>query len=290
MVTRVVADTTSGIAPEVARSLGIPLIPQIIMFGEESYREGVDMDHAAFMARLLGAGEGGSARKVLPKTAAPFPGDFIEVFAQCAANGESIVCIHPSVDVSGTVRSAETAAESFPGTDIRVIDTRTIAGPLASMVLEAARAARAGASADEVEALVRSMMPRARIYFLVDTLEFLQRGGRIGGAAALLGTILQIKPILAFRDGRVEPFEKERTRKRALERLKEVVVAEAERGAGAHLTVMHAAVPEQAAALAQELKAALDAPEVMLMDLVPAIVTHAGPGTLAVGFFTPPAN
>jgi DegV family protein with EDD domain len=280
-MTRIVADTTCGLAPAVAERLGIPLIPQIISFGEESFREGVDIDHATFMTRLR-------TGKSLPKTAAPYPGDFVEVFQSLALNGESIVCIHPSEDVSGTVRSALTARESFPDNDIRVLDTRTIGGPLASMVLAADELAKAGASADQVETLVREMLPRARIYFLVDTLEFLQRGGRIGGAAALVGTILQIKPILTFRDGRVDQFEKERTKKRALSRIKEVILAEAARGKDAHLTVMHTGAPEEAAELAEDLKGALGTDEAMLMNLVPAIVTHAGPGTLAFGFFTPP--
>ncbi|MCU0501603.1 MAG: DegV family protein, partial [Anaerolineae bacterium] len=217
-----------------------------------------------------------------------------------------------------TVRSALTATESFPDADIRVIDARTIAGPLASIVLEADRVAKRGAGPDEVEAVIREMMPRARIYFLVDTLDFLRRGGRIGGAAALVGSILQIKPILTFADGQVQPFEKERTKKRALARLikpiltfadgqvqpfekertkkralarlQEIVAAEAARGADAHLTVMHAAVPDQATALAAAFKTALDLQDVLIMDLVPAIITHAGPGALAVGFFTPPTN
>jgi DegV family protein with EDD domain len=279
-MTRIVADTTCGLAPETIRRLGIPMIPQIINFGEESFREGVDMDHAAFMARLR-------AGKELPKTAAPYPGDFITAFEELTRRGESIVCIHPSADVSGTVRSAEIARESFPGADIRIIDTRTIAGPLATMVVEADRLAKAGASADAVEALVKGLIPRARIYFLVDTLEYLRRGGRIGGASALVGSILQIKPILTFADGRVESFEKERTKKRALARVKEVILAEAARGADAHLTVMHTAVPDEAAALAVELGAALGVSDVPIMDLVPAIVTHAGPGALAFGFFTP---
>jgi DegV family protein with EDD domain len=282
-MTRVVADTTCGLPFEAAQRLGIPLIPQIIHFGEDSFREGVDMDHAAFMTRL-------QAGRELPKTAAPVPGDFLAIFEEAATAGESVVCVHPSTDVSGTVRSALTARESFPDADIRVIDTRTIAGPLASMVLAAGKLARDGGSADQVEALVREMMPRARIYFLVDTLEFLQRGGRIGGASALIGTILQIKPILTFRDGQVNQFEKERTKKRALARVKEVVLAEAARGKDAHLTVMHAGAPAEAAELAEELKAALGADDAMVMTLVPAIVTHAGPGTLAIGFFTPDAG
>lgn len=279
-MTRIVTDTTSGLAPEMARQLGIPMISQVINFGEESYREGIDMDYATFMQRLQSGRE-------LPKTAAPYPGDFIEVFRELTAGGESVVCIHPSTDVSGTVRSAQTAKETFPEADIRIIDTRTIAGPLAAMVLEAHALASAGASADEVEARIQEMIPRARIYFLVDTLEYLRRGGRIGGAAALVGTILQVKPILTFRGGRVDQFEKERTKRRALARIVELVVAESARGADAHLTVMHTGAEAEAQTLAGELKATLGTEDVLIMSLVPAIVTHAGPGALAVGFFTP---
>jgi len=281
-MTRIVADTTSGLSGDMARRLGIPLVPQIIHFGEESFREGIDIDQVTFLKRL-------KADRELPRTAAPFPGDFIAAFGDTMRAGESIVCIFPSVEVSGTVRSAMTAREEFPGADIRIIDSRTIAGPLATMVLEADRAAKAGATADEVEALAGALIPRARIYFLVDTLEYLQRGGRIGGAQALLGSILQVKPILAFRDGRIEPYEKARSKSRALARLKELVLAEADRGSEARLTVMHSDAPGEASALASDLQAALHAPSVMIMDLVPAIVTHAGPGTLAVGFFAPPS-
>jgi DegV family protein with EDD domain len=282
-MTRIVADTTCGLAPETAQRLGIPLIPQIIHFGEDSFREGVDIDHATFMTKLR-------TDPVLPKTAAPYPGDFLKHFELMTRDGESIVCVHPSSDVSGTVRSALTARESFPDADIRIIDTRTIAGPLASMVLAAGELAAGGGSADQVEALVQEMMPRARIYFLVDTLEFLQRGGRIGGASALIGTILQIKPILTFKDGRVDQFEKERTKRRALARIKEVVLAEAARGEAAHLTVMHTGASAEATEVAAELKDALGAEDTLIMELVPAIVTHAGPGALAIGFFTPSAG
>lgn len=279
-MTRVVADTTCGLPPELYRRLNIPMIPQVINFGAESYREGVDMDAAGFMARLR-------TGKELPKTAAPYPGDFIQVFKQCADAGESVVCIHPSADVSGTVRSADIAKQDFPDTDIRIIDTRTIAGPLASIVLAADALAKQGASADEVEALVRSLMPRARIYFLVDTLEYLRRGGRIGGASALVGTVLQIKPILTFREGRIDQFEKERTKKKALARIKELILAEAAPGPEAQVTVMHADARGEADELAADLRKSLNTGEVPVMDLVPAIITHAGPGALAFGFFTP---
>lgn len=278
-MTRIVADTLCGISKEEAATLGIPLIPQIINFGADSYREGVDMSYAEFMARL-------KTGKELPKTAAPYPGDFIAAFNELTASGESIVCIHPSADVSGTVRSAETAKLSFPDADIRIIDTRTIAGPLGTIVREAGKLAQAGASADEVEALVREMMPRVRIYFMVDTLEFLRRGGRIGGASALLGTVLQIKPILTFANGRIDQFEKERTRRRALARIVELVATEAARGASAHLTVMHTGELEEAQQLANSVCEAIGAQQAEFVELAPAIVTHAGPGTLVVGFFT----
>jgi DegV family protein with EDD domain len=279
-MTRIVADTTCGLSREEADRLGIPLIPQIINFGEESFREGVDMSHAQFMERL-------KAGKELPKTAAPYPGDFITAFEKLVQTGESIVCIHPSADVSGTVRSAETARLSFPDADIRILDTRSIAGPLGTMVRAAHRLAEAGASADDIEALIREMMPRVRIYFMVDTLEFLRRGGRIGGAAALVGTLLQIKPILTFMNGKIDQFEKERTTRRALARIKELVATEAARGAAAHLSVMHTGEVEDANRIAAELCAAVGTDQVDILELAPAIVTHAGPGTLAIGFFTP---
>ena len=228
--------------------------------------------------------------KDLPKTAAPYPGDFIEAFERLSANGESIVCIHPTAEVSGTVRSALTARESCPSADIRVVDTRTIAGPLASMVLEADRLAEAGGERRPGGELLNGMIKRARIYFLVDTLEYLQRGGRIGGAAALVGSVLQIKPILTFVDGRIDQFEKERTKRRALARLKELVLTEADRSGQAHVTVMHTEAPEEAKQLAASLKESLGSAEMLIMDLVPAIITHAGPGALAVGFFTPAAQ
>jgi DegV family protein with EDD domain len=251
-MTRVVADTTCGLPPDIYRRLNIPMIPQVINFGADSYREGVDIDAAGFMARLR-------AGKDLPKTAAPYPGDFIEVFKECVAAGESVVCIHPSADVSGTVRSAEIARQDFPGADIRIVDTRTIAGPLASIVLAADALAKQGASADEVESLVRNLMPRARIYFLVDTLEYLRRGGRIGGASALVGAVLQIKPILTFREGRIDQFEKERTKKKALARIKELIMAEAAPGPEAQVTVMHADARAEAEELAADLRRSLNA-------------------------------
>ncbi len=205
---KIITDTTSCIHAETARRLDIPVIPQIVTFGEESFYEGKELDNAGFMSRLRAA-------KQLPKTAAPPPELFIEVFQRLAPLGEPILCIHPSSDVSGTVRSATVAALDFPDLDIRIIDTRSVGSPVASLVQIAAQQAADGASADDIELLIRSMIPHCRVYFLVATLEYLAKGGRIGGAAALLGSVLQIKPILTLQDGKVETFERERTHKRA---------------------------------------------------------------------------
>ncbi len=275
---KIVTDTTAGLPTETARRYHIPVIPQVITFGTDSYLEGVEIDHATFMQRLKTSRE-------LPKTAAPPPELFTEAFQRLVPTGEPILCIHPSAEVSGTVRSAIVAARDFPDADIRVIDTRVIASPLATMATLAAEWAEAGHDADTIEARLHDLIPRCRIYFLVATLEYLARGGRIGGAAALLGSVLQIKPILTFRNGRVDQFERERTQKRALARLKELVLEQIPRDGGGHLSVMHAGVPEQGQALADDLAAELGLSHVPILEVPPAITTHAGPGVLGVGFF-----
>jgi len=275
---KIVTDTTAGLPAGVARRYGIPVLPQIIIFGRETYREGIDMDNAAFMRKLV-------ASRGLPKTSAPPPEMFVEEFRRLVPAGEAILCIHPSTELSGTVRSATVAAQEFPGADIRVIDTRTVASPLATMVRLAAEWAAAGEDADTIEARLRDLIPRSRIYFLVATLEYLARGGRIGGASALLGSVLQIKPILTLHDGRVDQYARVRTHKRALAFLKGQALEQYPRQGRGYLAVVHAGVPDQAQALADDLGARLGLSEVGILDVPPAIVTHAGPGILGVSFF-----
>jgi DegV family protein with EDD domain len=195
------------------------------------------------------------------------------------------VCIHPSTEISGTVRSATLAAAEFPGADIRIMDTRLVASPLGTIVQLAAEAAARGEDAGAIVALVNDLSRRGRLYFLVDTLEYLARGGRIGGASALLGSVLQIKPILRLHDGRVESYDKERTHKRALARLKEIILTQIPRDGRGYLSIMHADCLEEGRALAEELGREIGQPEVPVFDAPPAIVTHAGPGILVAGFF-----
>lgn len=277
----IIADTTSCLQPHIAARYHIPIIPQVINFGSESYLEGVDMDISMFMQRLKSSSQ-------LPKTAAPPPELFVKEFERLRTTGEPVICIHPSTEVSGTVRSATVAAQDFPDMDIRIIDTRTVASPLGTIVTRAAEWAAAGKDPDEIIAMVEDMSRRCRVYFLVDTLEYLARGGRIGGASALLGSVLQIKPILTFRDGKVDAYERERTHKRAVARLKEIVLEQIPRGGSGDLSVMHAGVPEEGECLAKELGALTGQADVVVTDVPPAIVTHGGPGVLGVGFFVAP--
>ena len=277
-MTHLITDTTSCITIEEGRNLGIPVIPQVIVFGEESFLEGIDMDNQAFLDRL-------SKSANLPKTAAPPVQEFISTFARLVPSGEAILCLHPSADVSGTVRSALTAAAEFPGADIRVIDTRLVASPLASLVLQAREWSLQGMPTDLLEQNIREMAKRGRVYFLVSGLDFLARGGRIGGAQALLGGLLQIKPILKFQDGKVDQYERERTHRRALSRLKQIVIDQAPAHGNSYLTVLHAGVPEQGHSLAEELGKSLGLSSISVYDMPPAIVTHAGPGVLGAGFF-----
>jgi DegV family protein with EDD domain len=222
----------------------------------------------------------------LPKTAAPPPELFIHEFERLVHTGETILCIHPSSEISGTVRSALMAAKEFPAADIRVIDTRTIGSPLATMVQLAAEWASQEQDANAIFNRITQMIPRNRIYFLVDTLEYLAKGGRIGGATALLGTVLKIKPILSLKDGRVDQFEKERTQKRAIQRIIELVKLQAARDGEAYISVMHAAVPELADEFAQMLCGEFHLDSLPILDVPPAIITHGGPGILAAAFFT----
>lgn len=275
---QIVTDTTAGLPLNLAEELGIPVLPQIIIFGEETYRDDTELDTPAFLKKLR-------ASAVLPKTAAPPPALYTPIFERLLAEGRTVICLHPSTDLSGTVRSATVAAEDFPGADIRVVDTRSISAPLATMALLADRWAKEGANTETILARLQELMKRQRIYFLVDTLEYLHKGGRIGGAQALLGGILQVKPILILKDGRIEAFEKQRTKQRALARLKELVMNECPSSRDAHLAVMHADAAAEAQALSASLATALNLPAVPIYEVPPAIVVHAGPGLLGVGFF-----
>ena len=276
-MTIIVADTTCGLPRELLEQRGIPLVPQVVIFGDDSYHDD-QLSTAEFLQKL-------KAFPTLPKTAAPEPPLYFPIFEEAKKKGESVVVVAPTGKASGTVRSVQTAVQEFSGLDVRVVDTQTISCNLGSMVLVADDMAKAGASADQIVDTLNGMIPRGRIYFLVDTLEYLAKGGRIGGAKKLLAELLEIKPILQVKDGQVESFEQQRTKKRALARLVEVVGEQCKGGDEAHLCVIQVEAEEEARALVEELKSKMFVSDIPIYELPPAIVVHAGPKAMGVGFF-----
>ena len=276
---QIVTDTTAVLPRDYCDQHAVTVVPQIIRFGEETFLEGVEMSESEFLRRL-------KSSSVLPATAAPAPGLFEEAYQRAAEQGDSVLSIHPSTDVSGTVAAAHTARGLHPQADIRVIDMRTVAGCLGEAVKLAVEWRSEALSVDQIEQRLHALIPRSRTYFLVATLEYLQRNGRIGGASRLIGSVLQIKPILQLSAGRVEPLDKVRTHQKALERLKELVVKECPPVSTARLCVMQADAVAEAERLREQLCAELGLADIPLYSVGPAITTHAGPGTLAVGFYT----
>lgn len=277
-MTIIVADTTCGLPHALLEERGIPVIPQVVMFGEESYHDDREFDTAVFLQKL-------KASVALPKTAAPEPSLYFPVYEQAQRRGESVVVIAPTGKASGTVRSAQTAALDFPDLEIHVLDSQTISCNLGTLVLVADDLAKAGKSAGEIVTRLNEMIPTGRLYFVVDTLEYLAKGGRIGGAKKLLAELLEIKPILQIKGGQVEPFEQHRTKKRALARIVEVAAEQCQGGDQAHLCVIQVAAEQEAESLVRELKAKIPVPHIPIYQLPPAIVVHAGPKALGLGFF-----
>lgn len=286
---KIIADTVSCISPGEAKELGIYYLPQIVIFGEETFRDDSEIDPIQFLKRLR-------TSTTLPKTAAPPPALYEPIYSELAAQGHTMIVLAPSADVSGTYRSAMTAAQDFkasnPDADIRVIDTRLIGGGLGALVKQALRWANAGMDADTLVSKVEEMAKRHRVYFLVDTLEYLYRGGRIGAAKALFGSILQVKPILTLRDGHTEAYESQRTHRRALNRLKEIVLEDCPRDPEAHICLMHGDAEDLARNIAAELSGTLGIPvaDIPIYHLTPAILTHSGPGTIAISYYVAPGQ
>jgi DegV family protein with EDD domain len=278
-VIKIVTDSGSGITPEVARQFGVTVVPLYVHFGTQTFREGVDLEFDEFLSRLKSAPQ-------LPTTSQPSAGDFLEVYKPLIADGSEVISIHLSSKLSGTVASANTACEMLPGAGIHVVDSQFISASQLTMVLEAARMANAGRSAQAILDRIKQIIAGAHIYFVVDTLEYLQKGGRIGKAQALVGTALQMKPILALEEGVVEAKERVRTKSKALARLRELTVHETAGRSRVYLGILHAAAPEEAQQLEADLLSQLKPFEITMGQVGPVIATHTGPGVVGVAFYT----
>ena len=272
MAVKVVTDSLADIPPPLAKELDIIVVPLTVSFGLESYRDGIDITPGAFFSRL-------ASEKALPKTAQPSVGAFQEVYEQLAAQSHQILSVHASSKLSGTFNSASQAAKEVHGVGIELVDTLSASLAEGLTAVAAARLAQAGAPLAEVAQLARDAMSKADIYFLLDTLEYLQKGGRIGKAQAFVGTLLNIKPVLTIRGGEVHPHERARTRLKAVEKMKETIRAN---GPYAEMAVLHSTTPGEMRALAEELQPLCPAWPVIVGTIGSTIGAYTGPGVLGV--------
>jgi len=275
----IVTDSTSSLTQAMGQEYGIHVVPVYLTFGTQTYRDGVDLDAEQFYRLLRGS-------KQLPTTSQPSVFDFVQVYTTLSKQTEAIVSIHLSHKMSATLDSAWAAAKQLPDVPIHVIDSRSTSLGLGLMAIAAANASAAGQDAAGVVLLVEGLIPKMHVIFTVETLEYLRKGGRIGGATALLGIALSIKPVLYLRDGQTEPLEKPRTRKRAVQRVLSLMAERVGSHETVHAAVLHCAAPGEAQALAEQVAARFHCAEVLTTEAGPIIGTHAGPGTLGVAFYS----
>jgi DegV family protein with EDD domain len=274
----VVTDSTAGMPADLAAQHGIPIIPLWVHFGETAYRDSVDLTTEEFYPMLARA-------RTLPTTSQPSVGEFVELYRSLAGEASAIVSIHISSDLSGTVASALAARQLFDEVPVHVVDSRSAAMGLGLIALAAARAAAHGCSAEEVAAVAERIVPRMNVIIALDTLEYLHKGGRIGGGTALLGSLIQIKPILEVVNGRIEALDKVRSRRKAMDRLMEIVAGRSGREGGLHASALHAQAREDAEAIRDRLSRAYPLKELYIAGVSPTIGTHVGPGTAGICFY-----
>jgi DegV family protein with EDD domain len=276
--TAIVLDSTADLPDAAERFANWRVVPLHVRFGDESFRDGVDLDADAFYERLR-------TSSVTPASAQPSPGEFLDCFR--ALDGyERILVLTVSARVSGTFASAEAAAAEIGGDRVQVIDTETASASTGLLALAIQRRLERGTTDEEVDALVARYLRERGLLFTVDTLEFLQRGGRIGKARAFAGTLLHVKPILSIRDGEVEPIKRVRGERKAFAELAEALEAETRDEPAYRLGVAHAAAPERAAELEALVREHRPRAELELVVTLGAVIgAHAGPGTLALFWF-----
>jgi DegV family protein with EDD domain len=274
----VVTDSSAYIPEEALGGLDIPVIPLWLQWGDEHFRDGVDMDVPTFYQRL-------QTDETFPTTSQPSAGEFLDFFREVGAGVEAIVGLFVTSKLSGTVANAQAAQAELPDVTVRVVDSLSTSMGLGFMVLTAARAAAAGKSLDEVVAAAEEMRDRVHLLFAVDTLEFLHRGGRIGGAKWLLGTALSIKPLLHLDDGTIKPLVQVRTKRKAVARMLDVAEERLGGKRMAEAAVIDAGTPEEGDALAEQVRERFGISPVYRTAVSPAIGTHAGPGTVGVAFY-----
>lgn len=277
---KLVTDSTADIPKEVCLSLGIEVVPLKVHFGNDTYRDGISL-HAEQFYELL------THSSTLPTTSQPSPIDFLETYKRINAEPDvQIISLHISADLSGTFQSAVLAKSMLnEKVDITTIDSRTASYALGGIVVAAAEAAQQGKSKEEILELIEKLIEQSQLYFLVDTLDFLQKGGRIGKAAALLGSLLKIKPILSVEEGQAVSVDKVRGQKAAVNRIIELFKQKEMANHKVKIMIAHANSLEAAENLGELMKSNFQITSLAYTTLGPVIGTHVGPGTVAVFMF-----
>lgn len=279
MAVRIVTDSTADIPQGQAGALGIAVVPLTVFFGDQAYLDGVELDNAGFYRKL-------AASKDLPRTSQPSPASFQETYTRLIDEGaDAILSVHLSSKLSGTYQSACTARDSLPESarraPIEVVDSLSISVGMSRAILLAAQDARAGLALDEIKARLLDQLARTRILAVLDTLEFVRRGGRIGGARAMLGNMLSVKPIISLKNGEVAPVEQPRTRSKAYARIAELL---AQAGNVEYVAIAESN-DEVGQQLAQVVKTVYSG-EMPIYKLGAVLGTHTGPGTAAIAYVT----
>jgi DegV family protein with EDD domain len=277
----IVTDSTSYIPQDLTKKHNITVAPQVLIWGEEILLDGVDIKPQEFYTRIKTA-------KVLPTTSQVSPATMQSIFTELTGKGFDVLGIFISSKLSGTIQSAEQAKEMMgsAGEKVTAIDSESTAMALGFQVLAVARAAEAGASLKDCIALAQNAHEHTGIFFAVDTLEFLHRGGRIGGAQRFIGSALGLKPILALKDGRVEGVERIRTKSKAHDRILELVVEQVKGKSNIRVATLHANAPEDAETLLAKVNEQINPMENILTEVSPVVGNHAGPGTVGLAFMT----
>ncbi|MEK6589006.1 MAG: DegV family protein [Chloroflexota bacterium] len=270
-----ITDSTSYIPEELRKRYDIRVVPQVVIWGEETLQDGVDIMPTAFYERLKTA-------LVMPTTSQATIGTFKNIFEPPVREGRQIIAILVSQKLSGTIQSAEQAKALLPNARIEIINSESCAMAMGFQVLAAARAAEAGKAYDEVLAIAKDAKNHTGVLLVVDTLEFLHRGGRIGGASRLLGTALNLKPILELRHGVIEPVDRVRTRSKAQARLLDLLEERISGRPNLRLAVLHAAAEPDARALLDSAAKRFNPIETVLSEVSPVVGAHVGPGTLGM--------
>lgn len=277
MKTAVVTDSTAYLTKEERELYNVHMIPLSVNLEDGTYDEEVTITANEFYEKVRGA-------KQFPKTTQPPVGKFVKLFEELAKEYDDVVTIHLSSGISGTYQGAVQAGEMVDGINVYSFDSEVACGPQGMYAIEAAKLAANGATGEEIMAHLQQLKPTMSAYFIVDDLAHLQRGGRLSAASALIGGLLQVKPVLHFVDTKIEPFEKIRTRKKAIRRVEDLLGDAVQQHGALQVSVIHANCEDEARAWMGQLAAAYPTADFKLSYFGPVIGTHLGEGAVALGW------